>query len=109
MEQPIRENIDENVGMNAGMKNLFAEPKTKSLQLNKNIPITDFPLKAAHESHFREKISKYKLGKTTAVIGQQFYSGQFGNADKKCHIQTLWRVLLDSGTNRYSNFQKKEK
>ena len=109
MEQPINENIGENVGTNAGIKNSFAEPKTKSLRLNKNTPITDLPIKAAQESHFREKISKCKLGKTTAVIGQPFYSGQFGNADKKCHIQTLWRVLLDTGTNGDLYFQKKNK
>ena len=62
-------------------------------------------LKAAHESHFREKISKCKLGKTTAVIGQPFYSGQFGYADKKCHAQTSWRVILDTGTNGDLYFQ----
>ncbi len=88
---------------------MFTEPKTKRLQLNENTPMTDLPLKAAQESHFREKISKCKLGKTTAIIGQPFYSGHFGNADKKCHIQTLWRILLDTGTNRDLYFQKKIK
>ena len=79
------------------------------MRLNENIPITDSPNKAAQESHFREKISKCKVGKTTAVIGQPFYSGQFGYADKKCHTQTLWRVLLDTGTNGDLYFQKKNK
>ena len=73
-------------------------PKTKCLQLDQNAQLFILPIKAAHVCLINEQVHVCKKGRTTAIIDQPFYQGQYGLADKKCGVQTLWQIWLDSGS-----------
>ena len=65
----------------------------KIVQVKKNVLI----------AHFQPK------KRVTAVLGRPHFEGQQGHCNSRRHIKTLWRVLLDTGSDGDIFFQPKSK
>ena len=81
--------------------------KSKSPKLLFNTSIHSLPIKIVQTGKDKYLSFLQVKNKVTAVLGRPLFEGQYGPSNSKRHNKTIWRVLLDSGSDGDILFQRK--
>ena len=81
--------------------------QSKGPKLLFNTSIHSLPIKIVQTGKDRYLSFLQVKNKVTAVLGRPLFEGQHGSCSGSKHNKTLWRVLLDSGSDGDILFQRK--